>query len=85
MRAHIILPDELIREIDAVVGKRGRSAFLIKAAEERLQRERLRRAMKAAVGSIKARDYPQWATSRKAASWVRRLRRESKRRLPSTN
>ena len=34
-RAHIILPQELIEEIDAVVGPRGRSAFLVETARDR--------------------------------------------------
>ena len=40
-RAHIILPQELIEEIDAVVGPRGRSAFLVETARAELRRRRL--------------------------------------------
>jgi metal-responsive CopG/Arc/MetJ family transcriptional regulator len=40
-RAHIILPQELIEEIDAVVGPRGRSAFLVETARAELRRRPL--------------------------------------------
>jgi hypothetical protein len=35
-RTHTILPQELIEEIDAVVGPRGRSAFLVETARAEL-------------------------------------------------
>lgn len=81
MRAHLVLPDDLVEEVDALVGKRRRSAFFAEAARERLRRERLRQAMRETAGSIKAEDHPEWSTSRKVAAWVRKQRRQSSRRL----
>ncbi len=81
MRAHMVLPDQLIGEVDRLVGKRGRSAFFAEAARERLRRERLTKALKETAGSIKAEDHPEWATSAKVAAWVRKLRRESDQRM----
>jgi hypothetical protein len=40
-RAHLVLPQELIEEIDSVVGPRGRSAFLVETARAELRRRRL--------------------------------------------
>ena len=80
MRTHIIVPDELVDEVDRLVGKRRRSAFFVDAARERLRRERLLQAMKEAAGSLKAEDYPHWATPEKVARWVRKIRRESERK-----
>jgi hypothetical protein len=40
-RAHIVLPQELIEEIDSVVGPRGRNAFLVETARAELRRRRL--------------------------------------------
>ena len=31
-RAHIVIPQDLVRQIDSLVGKRGRSVFLVDAA-----------------------------------------------------
>ena len=41
VRAHVVLPAKLADEIDALVGPRGRSAFLVETAEKELKRRRL--------------------------------------------
>lgn len=50
MRTHITLPDELIKAVDRLVGKRKRSAFFAEAARERLRREELLRTLKESAG-----------------------------------
>jgi metal-responsive CopG/Arc/MetJ family transcriptional regulator len=42
-RAHIWLPQEMLREIDEMVGPRGRSAFLLETAREAVKRRKLLR------------------------------------------
>ncbi len=79
MRAHIVLPDDLVEAIDRLVGKRRRSAFIAEAARDRVRREGLLRALKETAGILKAEDYPEWATPAKVARWVRKIRRESER------
>ena len=41
LRTHVILPEKLVAEIDALVGQRGRSAFLAEVAEREVKRRRL--------------------------------------------
>ena len=79
MRAHVVLPDDLVEAIDRLVGKRRRSAFIAEAARDRVRREGLLRSLKATAGVLKAEDYPEWATPAKVARWVRKIRRESER------
>ena len=74
MRTHVLLPDELVEEIDELVGKRNRSRFLTEAATERLRRERLRRTIREGAGILSDEDYPEWSTSDKVVEWVRKLR-----------
>lgn len=81
MRAHVVVPDDLIAEIDALVGPRKRSEFFVEAARERLRRERLKAAAEAAAGSLVGIDIPGWETSESAAEWVREQRREWDRRV----
>jgi hypothetical protein len=58
-RTHIVIPDQLAHEIDAVVGKRGRSSFLVSAAEREL---RLRlRAIERVAGLRKAKNTRNWS------------------------
>jgi hypothetical protein len=77
-RAHIVIPEGLVSEIDRLVGKRGRSSFLTQAAEKELLRLRQFRALEAAAGSWKDKDHPELKQG--AAKWVKKLRREYERR-----
>ncbi len=72
-KAHIVMPEEVLREIDRFVGKRKRSQFVAAAARKELQRLRLERALAEAAGAWKDEDHPELAkvgTER----WVRDLR-----------
>ncbi len=72
-RTHIVIARQLVAEIDTVVGKRGRSAFLAQAAEKELMRLRQIKALKSAAGSWKDKDHPELKQG--AAQWVDKLRR----------
>jgi Arc/MetJ-type ribon-helix-helix transcriptional regulator len=75
-RTHVILPDDLLEEIDKLVGERKRSEFLSEAASKELKRRRLIEAARLAGGSlIHADTPPEWATSESTAEWVRSVRR----------
>lgn len=74
-RAHVVLPSELLEEIDSLVGPRGRSQFIQEAVTERLARQRLRRSLREMEGSLAGYDIPGWETPETAAEWVRAMRR----------
>ncbi len=81
MRAHIILPEELVGEVDRLAGKRGRSRFIEEAVQERVRREKLRAALHSTAGILKAEDYPEWSIPAKISEWVRRSRELDNKRL----
>ena len=75
-RAHVLLPDDLVREIDALVGPRGRSAFLVETARSEVRRQKLLKVLES--------EEPFWKNegdSADSAAWVRNLRQESEGRL----
>ena len=74
-RTHIGIPSQLVAQIDTLVGKRGRSAFLAEAAAKELSRLRQIRAVETAAGASKDKDHPE--LKRGAGDWVRKIRRES--------
>ena len=78
-RTHIVIPQQLVAEIDIFVGKRGRSAFLAQAAEKELMRLRQLKALEAAAGSWKDKDHPELKQG--AAKWVEKLRRQDEKRF----
>ena len=73
-RTHIVIPAQLVDQIDTLVGKRGRSSFLAEAAAKELMRLRQIRALEAAVGSWKDADHPELKQG--SARWVKKLRSE---------
>ncbi|MGD0075120.1 MAG: hypothetical protein ABSD31_12400 [Candidatus Binataceae bacterium] len=78
-RAHIILPEELVAEIDSLVGQRGRSGFIVRAASAEVRRQLQLKALEKAAGSWKDRYHPELKAG--ARNWVARMRRESDERL----
>jgi hypothetical protein len=77
-RAHIIIPGDLLREIDALVGPRGRSAFLLETARQEVQRRKLLRFLENEEPAWRAEDHPELTGG--AAAWVRQLRVQSEER-----
>jgi hypothetical protein len=85
-RAHVLLPDDLLREIDLLVGPRGRSAFLVETARTEVRRQKLLQFLegKGPAGRDPAwreKDHPELAEG--AGAWVRKLRTESDARAGS--
>jgi metal-responsive CopG/Arc/MetJ family transcriptional regulator len=71
----------LVKDIEKLVGKRKRSRFVEDAVREKLNREKLLSALEETAGIISAAEYPDWATTEKAAAWVRESRHEDMKRL----
>ncbi len=74
MRTHVILPEELVETVDRLVGRRKRSRFVEDAVREKLEHERLGKALKSTAGILREDAYPEWSTSEKTAEWVRKSR-----------
>lgn len=79
-RAHILLPDDLLREIDSLVGPRGRSSFLVETARTEVRRQKLLQFLegKGPAGRESAwreSDHPELAAG--ADVWMRKLRAEN--------
>ena len=77
-RAHILLPQDLVKEIDEIVGPRRRSTFLVDTAREAIGRRKLLRFLESDTPAWKDTDHPEFA--RGAGAWVRELRQENERK-----
>ena len=73
---NLTLPVDLVAQVDAIAGARGRSRFIEEATRAAIRREQLRTMHASVAGSLKAGDYPQWATSDDVVAWVRASRSE---------
>jgi metal-responsive CopG/Arc/MetJ family transcriptional regulator len=79
-RAHVFLPEDLLSELDSLVGQRGRSAFLTEVIGKEVHRRKLLSALREAKGSWKIEAHPELEQG--SEKWVEQLRRENEQRLP---
>ena len=77
-RTHVVLSDQLVKEIDTMVGSRQRSSFITQAAEKELVRRRQLQALDQLV-AWNQNDHPELKQG--AAKYVRKLRREYDQRF----
>jgi len=77
-RTHIVLSDELLKDIDAVVGTRQGSNFISQAAERELTRLRQLQALNE-LAAWNEKDHPELKQG--AAKYVKKLRRDYEQRL----
>ena len=78
-RTHVVIPEQLVKDIDMLVGSRQRSNFLTQAAEEKLMRYRQLQAIEAAAGAWKDKDHPELKEG--SAKYVAKVRRQDEKRF----
>jgi Arc/MetJ family transcription regulator len=78
IRLHITLDDDVVRELDARVGPRRRSAFIVAALREALAEEWRTEQLEQAIGSIPDEGH-EWDDD--PAAWIRAQRRGDSRRV----
>ncbi|MEO8511165.1 MAG: CopG family transcriptional regulator [Chloroflexota bacterium] len=76
VRTNLLLPKELVEEIDRYAGPRGRSRYVAEALADRLRRDRLLEAVRQTAGALHREDYPEWRTPDDVVGWVRERRAE---------
>ena len=79
-RAHVVLPEELLQQIDERVGQRKRSEFIQEAIEDKLSILRRVEAFEHAVATP-IEGIPEWETPDSTAAWVRQMREDSDARI----
>ena len=85
VRTNLLLPKELVDEVDHFAGERGRSRYVAEALRARLRRDRFGEAVARTAGVLRAEDYPEWSTSEKVVDWVRARRSEVTDRGPEAS
>ena len=74
VRTNLTLPEDLLVEVDALAGPRGRSRYVAEAVEQRLKRDKLGQAIVSTAGVMRRR---RAGMSRaEVSAWVERLRNE---------
>ena len=78
-RTHVVIPEQLVKDIDMLVGSRQRSNFLTQAAEEKLMRYRQLQALEATGGAWKDKDHPELKEG--SAKYIAKVRRQDEKRF----
>jgi metal-responsive CopG/Arc/MetJ family transcriptional regulator len=73
-RTNLTLPEELLHEVDALAGPRGRSRYVAEAVAQRVKRDRLGKAIRETAGIMRGR--PGAMTPEDVEHWVASLRAE---------
>ena len=79
-KAHLGFPGELLQTIDKLVGKRGRSKFVVEATRKELKRIQFIQALQEAAGSWKDENH-QELKEKGTYQWVREQREMEDRRF----
>jgi predicted transcriptional regulator len=81
MRTHVVLPEDLVKDIDEMVGPRKRSKFVEEAVREEVRKRKLLAALEAGTEVLSPEEHPEWATTEDVVNWVRNLRQQDNERL----
>lgn len=77
VRTHVIMPEDVVRQLDKMVGMRERSKFIVDAVIERINRIKLRESASKLAGSLSDKNIEGWDTEENTSSWVQSLRKEA--------
>lgn len=74
-KAHLVLPREILEEVDRIAGKRRRSLFIAEATQEKLERERFVKTLEETRGAWTDKSHPELRTDRDVEQFLRDKRR----------
>ena len=75
-RAHVVVDEAILKEIDRLAGKKRRSSFIEDAAKRELQRLNQLSLLKKLKGAWADEDHPEMKGKAGTSRWVRNLRRK---------
>ncbi|MGH2488446.1 MAG: ribbon-helix-helix protein, CopG family [Candidatus Limnocylindria bacterium] len=73
-RTNLTLPEELLEEVDALAGPRGRSRYVAEAVAQRVKRDKLGKAIRETAGILVGTPYQM--SRDEVTAWVDFLRSE---------
>jgi hypothetical protein len=85
VETHLLLPKELLEEIDRRVGPAKRTETIVELVEEYLRRTQGLDVLGCGAGTITSEEHPEWATREDVASWVHEQRRGWEREIEPRN
>ena len=81
VKAHLVLPREILEEVDRITGKRKRSFFIEEATREKLEKERFLKTLEETKGAWGDKSHPDLQTGKDVEKYVREKRQSYRKRL----
>ncbi len=80
-KAHLVFPLDVLEEVDQIAGKRKRSLFIVKATQEKLERERFLKTLDETKGAWTDEHHAELRTGRDVDRYLRGKRSSYRKRL----
>ena len=80
-KAHLVFPQSILEEVDQIAGKRKRSLFIVKATQEKLERERFLKILDETKGAWTDKHHAELRTVRDMEQYLREKRSSYRKRL----
>ena len=80
-KAHLVIPHEILEEVDQIAGKRKRTLFIAEATREKLERERFLKILDETQGAWSDKNHPDLKTSRDMERFLSEKRQSYRKRL----
>jgi metal-responsive CopG/Arc/MetJ family transcriptional regulator len=79
-KAHLVFPQSILEEVDQIAGKRKRSLFIVKATQEKLDRERFLKTLDETKGAWTDKHHAEMRTERDMEKYLREKRSTYRKR-----
>jgi metal-responsive CopG/Arc/MetJ family transcriptional regulator len=80
-KAHLVIPHDLLEEVDQIAGKRKRSSFIAEATREKLERVRFLKILDETQGAWSDKNHPDLKTVRDMEQFISDKRKSYRKRL----
>ena len=81
VKVHLVFPRGILEEVDQTAGKKNRSLFIVKATQEKLERERFLKTLDETKGAWTDRHHAELRTERDMERYRREKRGTYRKRL----
>ena len=80
-KAHLVFPQNILEEVDQIAGKRKRSLFIVKATQEKLERERFLKTLDETKGAWTDKHHAELRTAQDMERYLREKRSSFRKRI----
>jgi hypothetical protein len=80
-KAHLVIPHDILEEVDQIAGKRKRSSFIAEATREKLERERFLKILDETQGAWSDKNHPDLKTATDMDQFIGDKRKSYQKRL----